>query len=62
MGKPNIYGMKTRYVPNSQADRQFHHKIFQRGRVIAERDPSEARERRQMKELERMKAEAYRAS
>ena len=43
------------YTPNSKMDMRHRKKIYERGRVIAERDPYEARERRELKELERLK-------
>ena len=61
MGNPKMYGINSTFTPNSKMDMLYRRKLYDRGRVIAERDPSEARERRQMKELERMKADAYRA-
>lgn len=63
MAKPRLLGMKSSYIPNSKADMRFKRKVYQRGREIAERDPSESRAaRREMKQLERMKADAYRTN
>lgn len=61
MGKPKMYGSKTGFVPNSKADMRFRKNIYQRGREIAERDPYEIHSRREMKRLERMKADACRS-
>lgn len=61
MARPKMLGMKKTFVPNSKADMRFKKKVYQRGREIAERDPYEIHERREMKRLERMKADACRA-
>lgn len=60
MARPKMLGMKKTFVPNSKADMRFKKKVYQRGREIAERDPYELHERREMKRLERMKADACR--
>lgn len=49
MGKAKLLGAKSNFVPNSKADMRFHRKIYQRNREIAERDPYEVHERREMK-------------
>lgn len=61
MARPKMLGMKKTFVPNAKADMRFKKKVYQRGREIAERDPYEIHERREMKRLERMKADACRA-
>lgn len=58
MSKARAYGMNRSYIPNSKMDMRHRKKIYQRGREIAERDPHEIQERREMKQLERMKANA----
>lgn len=58
MGKAKLYGMNRSFVPNAKMDMRFKKKAYQHGREIAERDPYELRERREMKELERKKANA----
>lgn len=58
MAKPKLFGMRNSYIPNSRADMRLKKKVYQRGREIAERDPGEIRQRRDMKRLERMKADA----
>jgi len=63
MAKPRLLGMKSSYIPNSKADMRFKRNVYQRGREIAERDPGESRAaRREMKQLERMKADACRST
>lgn len=61
MARPKMLGMKKTFVPNAKADMRFKKNVYQRGREIAERDPYEIHERREMKRLERMKADACRA-
>ena len=61
MGKPRKYGMKSSYIPNARADMRFNKKLYQRGREYTDRHEAvvqEVRERREMKQLERMKADA----
>ena len=55
MSKPRVYGMPGSYTPNSRMDMRHKKKVYQRGREIAERDLQEIRERKELKELERMK-------
>lgn len=63
MAKPRLLGMKSSYIPNSKADMRFKRKVYQRGREITERDPGESRAaRREMKQHERMKADACRST
>lgn len=62
MARPKMYGMKTGFVPNSKADMRYRKNIYQRGQEIAERDPYEIHSRREMKRLERMKADACRSN
>lgn len=62
MSKAKRLGMKTGFIPNSKADMRFRKNIYQRGREIAERDPYEIHARREMKRLERTKADACRAN
>lgn len=57
MAKPRKYGMFTTHIPNAKADMRFRKKVYQRGREIAERDPQDIRQRRDQKQLERMKAD-----
>lgn len=57
MAKPRKYGMFTTCIPNANADIRFRKKVYQRGREIAERDPQEIRQRRELKQMERMKAD-----
>ena len=57
MAKPRKYGMFTNHIPNANADMRFRKKVYQRGREIAERDPQDIRQRRDQKQLERMKAD-----
>ena len=55
MAKPRKYGMFTTHIPNANADMRFRKKVYQRGREIAERDPSESRAaRRERRELDTM--------
>ena len=62
MARPRMLGMKKTFISNAKADMRFKKKVYQRGREIAERDPGESRAaRREMKRLERMKADACRA-
>ena len=59
MGKPRMYGMKSSYIPNARADMRFNKKLYQRGREYTDKHEAvvqEIRERREMKQLERMKA------
>ena len=61
MGKPRKYGMKSSYIPNARADMRFNKKLYQRGREFTDQHEAvmqEVRERREMKQLERMKADA----
>ena len=37
MAKAKIYGMKTKYTPNTRRDARFHKKAYQRPREIAQR-------------------------
>ena len=55
MAKPRKYGMFTTHIPNAKADMRFRKKVYQCGREIAERDPQDIRQRRDQKQLERMK-------
>ena len=56
MGKARLYGMKSTFVPNAQADRRHHQKIFNHRSDVVDRLQSGAlQERRQMKELKRLK-------
>lgn len=56
MGKARKYGMKSNYVPNAQADRRRRPKIHERHlQTVEEERIEERRERKMMKELERMK-------
>ena len=57
MARPKMLGMKKTFVPNAKADMRFKKKVYQRGREIAERDPYEIHERRELKRLERIKAD-----
>ena len=56
-----MLGMKSSYIPNARADMRFNRKLYQRGREYTDRHEAvvqEIRERREMKQLERMKADA----
>lgn len=55
MSKPRLYGMPGSYTPNSRMDMRHKKNIYQRGREIAERDPYELHERKEMKRLEATK-------
>lgn len=58
MGKARLIGNQAAYIPNAKADMRRRKKMYQRGREIAERDPKETRaQRRELRELERMKME-----
>lgn len=57
MSKPRLYGSPGSYTPNSRMDMRHKKKVYQRGREIAERDPEEIRNRKELKELEAMKRE-----
>lgn len=64
MGKARLYGMKPTFIPNAQADRRHRQKIFNhRSDVVDRLQSGELQERRQIKEqikeLKRMKEEAY---
>lgn len=59
MGKPRMLGMKSGYIPNSRADMRFNQKLYRRGREYTDRHEAvmqEVRERRDLEQLERMKA------
>ena len=61
MSKPRLYGMKSSYIPNARADMRFNKKLYQRGREYTDKHEAVVqgiRERREMKQLERMKANA----
>ena len=50
--------MKSNYIPNARADMRFNKKLYQRGREYTDRHEAvvqEIRERREMKQQERMK-------
>ena len=55
MSKARLYGMPGSYTPNSKMDMRHKKKLYQRQREIAERDPEEIRQRKELKELEAMK-------
>lgn len=55
MSKARLYGMPGSYTPNSKMDMRHKKKLYQRQREIAERDPQEIRERKELKEMEAMK-------
>ena len=58
MGKTRLYGLKSTFIPNAQADRRHRQKIFNhRSDVVDRLQSGELQERRQMKEQERRKAE-----
>ena len=64
MGKARLYGMKSTFIPNAQADRRYRQKIFNHRSDVVDRLQSgelqeRRQERRQMEELKRMKEEAY---
>lgn len=60
MGRARLYGMKSTFIPNAQADRRYRQKIFNhRSDVVDRLQSGELQERRQMEELKRMKEEAY---
>lgn len=59
MGKAKLLGMKTTFIPNNKADMRYRRKIYQHNREIAERDPYEVHERREMKRMEKRKREFY---
>lgn len=50
MGKARLYGMTSAYTPNSKADMRHRKKVYQRGREIAERDPTQISAKRQRKQ------------
>lgn len=59
MSKAAKYGMNRSYIPNAKADMRHHKKIYQRGREYTDKHElvmQEIRERREMQQLERMKA------
>mgnify|MGYP003290316529 CR=1 FL=1 len=61
MSKAAKYGMNRSYIPNAKADMRHHKKIYQRGREYTDKHElvmQEIRERREMQQLERMKAVA----
>lgn len=61
MAKPRKFGTKSSYIPNSRADMRFNKKLYQRGREYTDKHEGimqEIRERREMKQLERMKTKA----
>lgn len=55
MGKARLLGAKSNFVPNSKADMRFRRKIYQHNREIAERDPYEIHECREMNRLKKWK-------
>lgn len=60
MGKARLYGMKSTFIPNAQADRHHRQKIFNhRSDVVDRLQSGEQQECRQIKELKRLKEEAY---
>ena len=60
MGKARLYGMKSTFIPNAQADRRHRQKIFNhRSDVVDRLQSGELQEHRQIKELKRLKEEAY---
>lgn len=54
MGKAKLLGAKSNFVPNSKADMRFRRKLYQHNREIAERDPYEVHERREVKRREKL--------
>ena len=61
MGKARMMGAFAPYAPNSKADMRYRRKQFERQKQIADKFADNAtskRERRELKELERMKMEA----
>lgn len=60
MANARKFGYFKPYTPNSQFDRRNSRKTFERGKSLAERDPKETRAgKRELRELEQMKKEAY---
>lgn len=59
MGKAKLLGMKSTFVPNAKADMRFRRKIYLRNREIAERDPYEVHERRDMNRKKQWKENHY---
>lgn len=58
MAKPRKYGMFTTHLPNARADMRFRKKVYQRGREYTDKHEAvlqDVRERRERKQLERMK-------
>ena len=63
MGKAKMLGAYAPYTPNSKADMRYRRKQFERQKWIADNATDRAemrREQKELKELERMKREAYR--
>ena len=63
MGKAKMLGAYAPYTPNSKADMRYRRKQFERQKEIADNATARAemrREQKELKELERMKREAYR--
>lgn len=61
MSKAKKLGIKSNYIPNARADMRFNKKLYQRGREYTDKHEAvvqEIRGRREMKQLERMKANA----
>ena len=62
MGKAKMLGAYAPYTPNSKADMRYRRKQFERQKEIADNATFRAemrREQKELKELERMKREAY---
>lgn len=55
MSKARLIGMNNAYIPNSKADARFQKNIHQRGRDLAERSEFARRNRRERREMARMK-------
>lgn len=59
MSKPKVYGSFRSFLPNNRADVR-RRKLWEHNRQIAERDPQERLREKEMKDLEREKANACR--
>lgn len=56
MGKARMYGKKSNYIPNAQADRRRRPKLHEKHlQAVDDERIEERRERKMLKELERMK-------
>lgn len=58
MSKPKLYGMRSAYIPNAQADFRRKKKFYEKGKEYADNDEERATKHR-LKEIKKWKEKQY---